>query len=40
VARWNQLADMGARMMKMKKSAPRRPAQPSAIKKAVDAVVK
>jgi hemerythrin superfamily protein len=36
----NQLADMGARMIEMKKSAPRRPAEPSAIKKAVDAVVK
>jgi hemerythrin superfamily protein len=35
-----QLADLGARMLEMKKTAPRSPAQPSAIKKAVDAVVK
>lgn len=35
-----QLAEMGAKMDGLKKSAPRSPAQPSAIKKAVDAVVK
>jgi hypothetical protein len=35
-----QLADMGARMLEAKQRAPRSPAQPSALKKAVDAVVK
>jgi hemerythrin superfamily protein len=34
-----QLQDMGARMIELKKKAPRKPSQPSAIKKAVDAVV-
>ncbi|GAB3882230.1 hemerythrin domain-containing protein [Kibdelosporangium lantanae] len=34
-----QLQDMGARMLEMKKKAPRTPAQPSALKKAVDAVL-
>jgi hemerythrin superfamily protein len=34
-----QLQDMGARMLEAKKKAPRSPAQPSALKKAVDAVV-
>jgi len=35
-----QLAELGARMLELKKKAPRSPAQPSALKKAVDAVVK
>lgn len=35
-----ELADMGARMLEAKQRAPRSPAQPSALKKAVDAVVK
>jgi hemerythrin superfamily protein len=34
-----QLQDMGARMIEMKKKAPRKPSQPGAIKKAVDAVL-
>ncbi|GAB3596210.1 hemerythrin domain-containing protein [Angustibacter peucedani] len=34
-----QLQDMGARMAEAKKTAPRSPAQPSALKKAVDAVL-
>jgi hemerythrin superfamily protein len=34
-----QLQELGARMAEMKESAPRRPNQPSAIKKAVDAVI-
>jgi hemerythrin superfamily protein len=34
-----QLQDMGARMLAAKKKAPRRPAQPSALKKAADAVL-
>jgi hemerythrin superfamily protein len=33
-----QLQEIGARMLEMKKTAPRSPAQPSAMKKAVDAV--
>jgi hemerythrin-like domain-containing protein len=33
------LQDLGARMIGMKDSAPRRPSQPSALKKAIDAVV-
>jgi hemerythrin superfamily protein len=33
-----QLQEMGARMLELKKKAPRSPAQPSALKKAVDAV--
>jgi hemerythrin superfamily protein len=35
-----QLADLGARMLEMRKTAPRSPAQPSALKKTIDAVVK
>jgi hemerythrin-like domain-containing protein len=35
-----QLADLGARMEEMRKTAPRSPAQPKAMKKALDAVVK
>lgn len=35
-----QLSDLGERMQEMRKKAPRSPAQPSALKKAVDAVVK
>src|SRR6478672_4376828 len=34
-----QLQDLGARMLDMKKTAPRSPAQPSALKKVVDAVI-
>jgi hemerythrin-like domain-containing protein len=34
-----QLSEMGARMLEMKKTAPRSPAQPSALKKTVDAVL-
>ena len=34
-----QLAEIGARMIEQKKTAPRSPAQPSALKKAVDAVI-
>jgi hemerythrin superfamily protein len=35
-----QLSELGARMLELKKKAPRSPAQPSALKKAVDAIVK
>jgi hemerythrin-like domain-containing protein len=35
-----QLAELGERMLEMRKTAPRSPAQPKAMKKAVDAVVK
>ena len=35
-----QLAELGERMQDMRKSAPRSPAQPSAMKKTVDAVIK
>ncbi len=35
-----QLSDLGARMLEMKKTAPRSPAQPSALKKTIDAVIK
>jgi hemerythrin superfamily protein len=35
----NQLREIGARMAEAKKTAPRNPAQPSALKKAVDAVI-
>jgi hypothetical protein len=35
----NQLREIGARMAELKKTAPRSPAQPSALKKAVDAVI-
>ncbi|HEU5473614.1 MAG TPA: hemerythrin domain-containing protein [Actinophytocola sp.] len=34
-----QLQDMGARMLELKDKAPRKPSQPSALKKAVDAVL-
>jgi hemerythrin superfamily protein len=34
-----RLQDMGARMFEMKKTAPRKPSQPSALKKALDAVI-
>jgi hemerythrin-like domain-containing protein len=35
-----QLAQLGERMLELRKSAPRSPAQPSALKKSVDAVLK
>ncbi len=35
----NQLQEIGAKMLEMKKKAPRRPSQPSALKKAADAVL-
>ena len=35
-----QLSEMGASMLEMKKTAPRSPAQPSALKKTIDAVLK
>jgi hemerythrin-like domain-containing protein len=35
-----QLAELGERMLEMRKTAPRSPVQPKAMKKAVDAVVK
>jgi hemerythrin-like domain-containing protein len=35
-----QLSDLGEQMLAMKKKAPRSPAQPSALKKTIDAVVK
>jgi hemerythrin-like domain-containing protein len=34
-----QLQELGARMIELKKDAPRRPEQPGALKKAVDAVL-
>ena len=34
-----KLSEIGERMLEMKKAAPRRPAQPGAIKKVVDAVI-
>ncbi|CAM4046005.1 hemerythrin domain-containing protein [Kibdelosporangium persicum] len=34
-----QLQEIGARMIEMRKQAPRRPSQPSALKKAVDAIL-
>jgi hemerythrin superfamily protein len=34
-----QLQDIGERMLELKKKAPRKPSQPSALKKAIDAVV-
>jgi hemerythrin superfamily protein len=34
-----QLQDLGAQMLELKKKAPRKPSQPSALKKAVDAVI-
>jgi hypothetical protein len=33
-----QLQDIGARMVELKKQAPRRPTQPGAVKKAIDAL--
>ncbi|MCB1300301.1 MAG: hemerythrin domain-containing protein [Tetrasphaera sp.] len=35
----SQLSEMGARMLELKKTAPTGPSQPSALKKAIDAVV-
>lgn len=35
-----QLSELGERMLEMKKKAPRSPAQPSALKKTIDAVIK
>jgi hemerythrin superfamily protein len=35
----NQLQEIGAKMAELKKTAPRSPAQPNALKKAVDAVI-
>ena len=35
----SQLQEIGARMVELRKSAPRSPAQPSALKTAVDAVI-
>ena len=35
-----QLAELGERMLAMREKAPRSPAQPSAMKKTIDAVVK
>ena len=35
----SQLQDMGARMLELRPHAPTRPTQPSALKKAVDAVL-
>ncbi len=35
-----QLSELGARMLEMKRTAPRSPAQPSALKKTIDAVLK
>src|SRR6195952_2108307 len=35
-----QLSELGERMLEMKKTAPRSPAQPSALKKTIDAVIK
>ena len=34
-----QLQDLGARMLELKEKAPRKPSQPSALKKAMDAVI-
>jgi hypothetical protein len=34
-----QLAELGQRMLEQKKTAPRSPAQPSALKKTIDAVL-
>ena len=34
-----QLQEMGARMLELKKKAPRKPSQPSALKKAADAIL-
>ncbi|MGZ4599337.1 MAG: hemerythrin domain-containing protein [Oryzihumus sp.] len=35
----NQLQEIGAKMIELKKSAPRKPSQPSALKKAIDALI-
>ena len=35
-----QLQELGAEMIELKKEAPRKPAQPSALKKTVDAVIR
>jgi hypothetical protein len=35
----NQLQEIGAEMLELKKSAPRHPSQPSALKKTIDAVI-
>ncbi|MDQ2836903.1 MAG: hemerythrin domain-containing protein [Actinomycetota bacterium] len=35
-----QLSELGERMLEMKKTAPRSPSQPSALKKTIDAVIK
>ena len=35
----NQLQEIGAKMLELKKTAPRKPSQPSALKKAIDAIV-
>jgi hypothetical protein len=34
-----QLQEIGDRMLELKKKAPRKPSQPSALKKAVDAII-
>jgi hypothetical protein len=34
-----QLQEIGASMIELKKTAPRKPSQPSALKKAVDAII-
>ncbi len=34
-----QLQEIGAEMLKAKKKAPRKPSQPSALKKTIDAVI-
>ncbi|MDX6309584.1 MAG: hypothetical protein QOI06_2630 [Nocardioidaceae bacterium] len=36
----NQLKELGAEMLRLRERAPRRPSQPSALKKAIDALVK
>ena len=35
----NQLQEIGAKMLELKKTAPRKPSQPSALKKAIDALI-
>ncbi|GAA1241764.1 hemerythrin domain-containing protein [Oryzihumus leptocrescens] len=35
----NQLQEIGAKMIELKKTAPRKPSQPSALKKAIDALI-
>jgi len=34
-----QLQDIGARMIELRKTAPRKPSQPGALKKVIDAIV-